>query len=90
MSNIRGVLFEARHGFIQWREVWPRIIRWPIACWMNRYPDTCWADLVCWAVYPTQHEFGEIFDMRHTSSACGYCGKDCAPNSWTAVQEETR
>jgi len=51
-------------------------LRMKIAEWMNQYPDTCWADLVCWAVYPEmEHPFCQIFRMRHTRMFCGYCGK---------------
>ena len=89
MYNIRGVLWEARHGWTTWGEVMPRIIRWPIAVWMNRYSDTCWAELVMWAVHPAWYEFGAIFEIRHTSSACGYCGKECTKNLITfAAQGE--
>lgn len=58
-----------------------RMIRVPIAEWMNRYQDTCWQDLVLWSVHPSLHPFYEILDMRGTAGFCErngnrpYCGK---------------
>jgi hypothetical protein len=66
---------------VPWRETLQRMIRAPIIEWMNRYPDTCWADLVMWQINPTIHPFREIFDMRGTAGHCEamgcppYCGK---------------
>jgi hypothetical protein len=66
-------------------------LRWKLALFLDRYPDTCWADLVMWAVYPELHPFAEIFQMRGTIGQCEragctpYCGK-CA----TAVEGELR
>ena len=75
---IKAMLFEYRVCRI-WRvprkETIQRMVRAPIAEWMNRYPDTCWTDLVLWWVHPTLHPFREIFDMRGTARNCGYCGK---------------
>lgn len=53
-------------------------IRWVIARIMDRSPDTCWASLVIWAIYPDEHPFLEILELRHTAGRCGdspYCGK---------------
>ena len=56
-------------------------LRWAIARWMNRYTDTCWAELVLWAILPELHPFSEILEIRHTAGACQrrgelpYCGK---------------
>jgi len=58
-----------------------KFIRWQIALLLNRLPDTCWADLVCWAVYPEIHAFWEILNIRGTAGFCArhgdtpYCGK---------------
>lgn len=56
-------------------------LRWCIAEWLNLYHDVCWAKLVMWAIYPGQHDFWEILDMRGTAGFCArhgetpYCGK---------------
>lgn len=56
-------------------------LRWRIALWMNRYQDTCWAELVMWYVCPELHPFAEILEMRGTAGGCErrgelpYCGK---------------
>ena len=58
-----------------------RWIRWLIANWMNRYPDTCWCDLGMWAEFPESHPWSEIHEMRGTVGRCdemgehSYCGK---------------
>ena len=55
--------------------------RWRIAYTFNHLPDTCWVDLVLWAMLPEIHPFREIFDIRHTAGQCQregarpYCGK---------------
>ena len=60
---------------------WIKEFRMRIAEWMNRFPDTCWHDLVCWAVYPENHQFIEIFSQRGSAGQCvasgctPYCGK---------------
>lgn len=71
---------------VPWRETLQRMIRAPIAQWMNRYPDTCWTSLVLWWTLPTIHPFSEIFEMRGTAGFCErigdspYCGKCEAGN----------
>ena len=56
-------------------------VRWALARFMDRYADTCWADLVMWAICPELHPFIEIFEMRRTAGQCEaagwtpYCGK---------------
>jgi len=58
-------------------------LRWKIIHWLNKRPDTCWADLVMWAIGPEIHPFWEILEMRGTAGQCErrgelpYCGK-CA------------
>ena len=69
------------------REAIQRAIRWPVIRWMDRYPDTCWAELVMWWNIPSLHPWYEIHDLQHMSQSChdrgeaDYCGK-C-----TAVRE---
>jgi hypothetical protein len=61
--------------------------RWQIALLLDRFSDTCWAELVMWAQFSEHHEFGEISDIRNTAGHCGrmgetaYCGKCLAENS---------
>ena len=56
-------------------------LRWKIAVLLNRLPDTCWAELVMWAEFPENHEFMEVFSLRHSAGHCErmedtpYCGK---------------
>ena len=56
-------------------------MRWLIIRLLNRLEDTCWADLVIWAIYPEIHPFSEILEMRGTTGQCEtagctpYCGK---------------
>ncbi len=56
-------------------------MRWIIALLLNRFQDTCWADLVTWATYPEWHSFAEIFSARDKAGFCArngetlYCGK---------------
>jgi len=56
-------------------------LRWKIAVLLNRLPDTCWAELVMWAEFPENHEFMEVFSLRHSAGYCErmgdtpYCGK---------------
>jgi hypothetical protein len=56
-------------------------LRWKLALFLNRYADTCWADLVIWAVYPEDYPFGDVFYMRNRAGCCeqsghyNYCGK---------------
>jgi hypothetical protein len=56
-------------------------IRWQIALLLNKFSDTCWADLVVWAIYPENHDFHEVFWKRGTAGQCEhlgaepYCGK---------------
>ena len=56
-------------------------MRWLIIRLLNRLEDTCWAELVLWAIYPEIHPFDEIFEMRGTAGQCErrgelpYCGK---------------
>lgn len=49
-------------------------LRWKIIEWLNRYVDTCWADLVNWAVYSQDHLFVEVFSLRGSARACFHCG----------------
>ena len=66
-------------------------IRMAIARLVNRRRDTCWADLVLWAICPKLHPFREIFEMPGTAGDCErrgelpYCGK-CG-NPYYAEQE---
>ncbi len=59
-------------------KLWPR---WKLALFLDRYADTCWADLVMWTVNPEIHPFSEIFSMRNRAGYCeragcwNYCGK---------------
>ena len=59
------------------------IVRWQIACLLDRFPSVCWAGAVTWAQFPEDHPFSEIFELRYTAGRCGaggdapYCGK-CA------------
>ena len=54
-------------------------MRWLIIRLLNRLEDTCWADLVMWAIGPKP--FSEILEMRGTAGQCQrrgelpYCGK---------------
>jgi hypothetical protein len=56
-------------------------LRWKIAKVLNIFSDTCWAELVLWAMYPEHHEFSEFMEMRGTAGYCrqvgdaAYCGK---------------
>jgi len=56
-------------------------IRWALIRLVNRWADTCWTDLVMWAICPEIHPFSEIFEMRGTAGQCQrrgelpYCGK---------------
>ena len=68
-----GIVAQSRVGWF----------RYKIAKLMDRLDDTCWAELVLWAVNPELHPFWEILEMRHTAGQCEkrgeppYCGK-CA------------
>ena len=54
-------------------------LRWMIARWFGRRPDTCWADVVMWAVM--KQPLGELPELRGTRGQCErrgevpYCGK---------------
>ena len=56
-------------------------LRWQVALLFNRYRDTCWAELVLWAVNPEFHPWREILDLRYSAGRCfhsgdyPYCGK---------------
>ena len=56
-------------------------IRWLIARFLDRFDDTCWASLALWALFPENHSFEEVFEMRNTAGRCAahgeapYCGK---------------
>ena len=58
-------------------------IRWHIAEFFNRYPDTCWAQMAIWALFPDGHDFYDVLDFRHSTGECTkesssgfcYCGK---------------
>jgi len=56
-------------------------LRWFLARLLNRFGDTCWVDLVLWAINPGHHPFSEILEMRNTAGLCEsrgetpYCGK---------------
>lgn len=58
-------------------------IRWVIARCLDRFPDVCWANVAMWAHFPENHDFTEVFELRHTAGRCEangdlpYCGK-CA------------
>lgn len=55
-------------------------LRWKIAVFMDRYRDTCWADLVLWA-NDGGAGWAKIFGIRNTAGHCArlgeipYCGK---------------
>ena len=59
----------------------PGHMRWHLAKLFDKFQDTCWAELVVWALYPENHPFMELFELRHSAGRCGargehpYCGK---------------
>ena len=32
--------------------------------------DICWVQAVMWAIYPENHDFSELFDLRGTAKDC--------------------
>lgn len=56
-------------------------IRWQIALFLNRFHDVCWTDAAMWALFPENHVFSEVLDLRNTAGRCtamgetAYCGK---------------
>jgi hypothetical protein len=64
-------------------ELW---VRWQIAVFMDRFDDTCWADLVLWAMFPENYDFVEILDVRGTAGQCEKMGSEpyCGANGMVA------
>ena len=44
--QVYGAAFVLRELWHRANEVW----KWPVARWLDRRPDTCWAMLVMWAL----------------------------------------
>jgi len=60
-------------------------LRWRVACALDHFPDTCWTELVLWALNDDR-PLAEAFELRHSVKRCTklrgqplFCGK-CAEN----------